>query len=443
MNDKNIEEILKEMAAENIPADVHKIAEEVSRDFTKTLTQPGQPKHYVLGDYIMKSRLTKLAVAAAVIIVVVLSGLPFLGKKGPGIALADVLAKVEQARAFMYKMKITVTGNMTPGMPTGRQEMEGTITISNEYGMKMEMDIIDPNTGKKMTQQMYVLPDQKVILVMMPEMKQFARMELNDDLLARIKKQNNDPREMIKRIIGCKYTELGQSVIDGVKVEGFQTTDPAFTGGAAMGNVKLTLWVDVESRLPVRAEMDLWPTEQMQMHAVLYDYQWDIPVDAGEFNPVIPEDFTGFPGGSIKLPEMSEQAAIEGLRFFAELSGQYPKSLNMINLMQETLKLKDSNSPAAEQIRLKLKESGSEEEKANKIMEMMRPIQSLGMFYMTLVQDKKEPVYYGESVMPADTDKMLLRWKISDSEYRVIFGDLRAETVTPEKLAELEAGLPK
>jgi outer membrane lipoprotein-sorting protein len=443
MNDKNIEEILKEVAAENIPADVHKIAQEVFRDFSKTLTQPRQPKHYVLGDYIMKSRLTKLAIAAAVVIIVVLVGLPFVGNKGQAIALAGVLQRVEQVQAFMYKMKMTMTGNMQPGMPAGSQEMEGTITISNEYGMKMEMDRTDPNTGRKTTQQMYVLPDQKVILAMMPEMKKYIRMEFSEELLARMKKQNNDPREMIKQIMSCKYTELGRSTIDGIEVEGFETTDPAFAGGAAMGNVKLTLWVDVESWLPVRAEMDLRPTEQMQMHCVIYDYQWDIPVDASEFKPVIPEDFTGFPSVSIKMPEMSEQAAIGGLKFFAELSGRYPKNLNMINLMQEVVKLKDSNSPAAEQLRLKLKEAGSEEEQANKIMEVMRPIQSLGMFYMTLVQDKKEPVYYGESVTSADADKVLLQWKTSDNEYRIIFGDLRAETVTAEKLAELEAGLPK
>jgi hypothetical protein len=45
--------------------------------------------------------------------------------------------------------------------------------------------------------------------------------------------------------------------------------------------------------------------------------------------------------------------------------------------------------------------------------------------------------------MPKDADKVLMRWKVSDSEYRVIYGDLHAETVTPEKLAELEATLPK
>jgi hypothetical protein len=70
--------------------------------------------------------------------------------------------------------------------------------------------------------------------------------------------------------------------------------------------------------------------------------------------------------------------------------------------MQETIKLKDSQSPAAEQIRQKLEEAQSEEEKATQIMDVMRPLQSLGMFYMTLVQDKKDPVYYGESVGPDD-----------------------------------------
>jgi hypothetical protein len=36
-----------------------------------------------------------------------------------------------------------------------------------------------------------------------------------------------------------------------------------------------------------------------------------------------------------------------------------------------------------------------------------------------------------------------MRWKVSDKEYRVICGDLHAETVAAEKLAELEKALPK
>jgi len=60
-----------------------------------------------------------------------------------------------------------------------------------------------------------------------------------------------------------------------------------------------------------------------------------------------------------------------------------------------------------------------------------------------LIDDRKDPAYYGRTVTPRDADKVLLRWKLSDKEYRVIFGDLHAETVSPERLADLEKSLPK
>jgi len=89
MNSERIEEILKSIGNDNVPTDVHKIVDDICKDFSKTLVQPKQPRHIVLGDYIMKTRFTKLAVAAAVIILVVLVGLPFVGKKKPGVAYDD------------------------------------------------------------------------------------------------------------------------------------------------------------------------------------------------------------------------------------------------------------------------------------------------------------------------------------------------------------------
>jgi hypothetical protein len=71
-------------------------------------------------------------------------------------------------------------------------------------------------------------------------------------------------------------------------------------------------------------------------------------------------------------------------------------------------------------------------------MEAIQPVYPIGLFYMALVEDKKEPVYYGQTVGPDDVEAILLRWKISDDQYRVIFGDLSALTVTPEQLEELE-----
>jgi hypothetical protein len=186
----------------------------------------------------------------------------------------------------------------------------------------------------------------------------------------------------------------------------------------------------------------------MQMEGELYDFQWYVQVNADEFNPVIPQDYTTILPGGYKMPSASEEGAIEGLRFCEQITGRYPKKIDMMNLMNEIVAIKDINNPTEAALKLKeeLKADMNnlpDEEKAKKIMEVMRPVQSLGMFHIALVQDGKEPVYYGESVTPADADKVLLRWKVSDSEYRVIFGDLHAGTVTADRLAELEASLPK
>jgi hypothetical protein len=60
-----------------------------------------------------------------------------------------------------------------------------------------------------------------------------------------------------------------------------------------------------------------------------------------------------------------------------------------------------------------------------------------------LVQEQKDPAYYGEIATPGDIAQVLLRWKTADGEYRVVFADLHAETVTAEQLAQLEAALPE
>jgi len=73
MNNENIKEILKNIGTGEIPADVHKIAQETSNNFSSSLKQAKQPKQHILLEQIMKSRITKLAAAAVIIVAVVLS----------------------------------------------------------------------------------------------------------------------------------------------------------------------------------------------------------------------------------------------------------------------------------------------------------------------------------------------------------------------------------
>jgi outer membrane lipoprotein-sorting protein len=430
--------IINRLNIDTEPNPMHRddLRAQMLRVFNEAKQQSQKPKtpHGVLRRIIMKSPITKLA-AAAVIVIGVFGLTFFFAQTSESIVLADVLQKIEQTRAFMYRMEMTTTGFP---MPAGQQEMKGTIVFSNEYGIKWEMEVTDSNTGKNVTSVAYILPDQKVMLTLMPAQKKYMRMEFDDDLVTRMKKQNSDPREIIKQILDCEYTELGRSVIDGIEVEGFKTTDPKYSMGMAE-DIKATLWVDVKTWLPVLFEMDMKMNEQMSMQGVVYDYQWDIPVDASEFNPVIPQDFTASPTDGMKMPSMSEEAALEGLKFFAEISGRYPKKVDLMSLVQEFQTLKDSKNLTEAGQRLD-KEMGrlTMEERSKKIMDMMQPVQSLGMFYMLLGQDKKEPVYYGQSVGPDDVEAVLMRWKVSEGRYRVIFGDLSAMDVSTNELAELE-----
>jgi len=268
-------------------------------------------------------------------------------------------------------------------------------------------------------------------------------MTIDESMFEKARKQNNDPRMMIKQILACQYQGLGKSVIDGVEVEGFQTTDPAYVGNA-LGKVDVKIWVDMKTWLPVRMDMHIKASEEIEMEATLYDFEWELPVSAAEFNPVLPADFKAGPGDGLTIPPMTEETAVAGLKLCVAIMGRYPENLNMMTLIQVTMQeLKTSQTPEAQKFRQMLEQAKDDEERAKAVVEPMMPIQMLGGFYATLVQEQKDPAYYGKTVTPAEAGQVLMRWKTADNEYRVLFGDLRAETVTAEKLSELEASLPK
>lgn len=411
------------------------------QEVTESSSAKSSTKDLNLWRTIMRSQIIKLA-AAAVIILAVVFGIPFFSTSSSSVSLAGVYGKMQLEDAFMYKVNMTTTGNMQPGMmPSGPANIEATILVSNDYGIKMDNQIEMAAMGMNMNQQVYVVPEDKSIYMILPEQKLYMTMELDESWLEEINKE--DPRDVVKQVLKCKFTELGKSTIDGIEVEGFETTDPAYVGGLSQdGDLKVTLWVDSQTWLPVRMEMYIKGNEQMQIEGTIDGFEWDLQVDASEFEPMIPDDYTTPLPGGIKIPGFSEDAALVGLRNFAQAADRYPKNLNILGLTQETMALRDSVLNADTEEGEKLREQIAQmsvEERMRDGAEKMLPFQSLGMFYMKLVQDGKEPVYYGETVGPDDTDKILLRYKTGENEYRVIYGDLSAETVDGTILAELES----
>ncbi len=383
---------------------------------------------------IMKSPVSRAA--AAVVVVACVIGM-MMWQQTESIALADVLAKVEQIQAYFYEETTDVQSQ-----EKGNSTTESTVLMSNEYGMKTDLRTVSSSDGREERVLMYVLPrDKSVVLVNMSE-KNYARMALDDATLENTKIQNHDPREMLKRLLACEYEELGTAVIEGVEVQGFETTDPSYLGDTKL-NLSARVWVAVDTWLPVRSELEWDLTEGIRLSSVQHSYQWGIPVAASEFEPDIPADFTADEKDGTQMPSISADGMIEALGIVADFTGGYPASLDIGALQQVMKDLATADTPAAQQYREQIKAVGSKEAAVAMGEQHMMKLMVLVTFPRILGTQQADPAYHGDVVTPDDVDLPLMRWKVAGDKYQVIFGDLHTETVTAEALAELEAALPQ
>jgi hypothetical protein len=384
---------------------------------------------------IMRSPMAKLAVAATVIIACAIDLSLWRGTQS-GVALADVLTRIEQVTAYKYKMHWTETKQQTTS------EVTSTVLVSQDNGIKMIQTRVDPNSGESRNDEIYLLPRENTLLIVLHQEKNFYRIKWEDAEEDYYKEKYNNPHTIIKEILNCRHISLGQSVIDGSMVEGFQTTDLTYKGGffgrsdmivGGLEKVNVKLWVNVETFLPIRFEEDIITKGGMHTHEVSYDFRWNVVVNADDFKPNIAEDYNS-PQGEWNIPANNEENAIKGLGIFADYAGNYPAVLDSDTLKEEVKKYLESGHDSYEEL--------SEDEKTKYNSELFTMLMSVA-FYSDLIEENKNPVYYGETITPKDTNKVLMRWKISNNEYRIIYGDLHAETVSPEKLAELEKDLIK
>jgi outer membrane lipoprotein-sorting protein len=389
--------------------------------------------------FLMKSTTAKLAAAAVLVVACVVAYA--MWRNTASMALADVLAKVEQMQAFFYRER-GATHDQTQGDST----TEAAVLSSSQYGARMEQTTVKVADGQQTHTLTYILPQKKSLVIIDLGQKQYTRMALDDAMVETMNKQSRDPREMLKRFLACKYSELGTADIEGVKAQGFETTDPAYLAGIGK-NVSAKMWVAVDTWLPVRYELEVDLSEGMHVSAVQDSYQWGVAVDAAEFEPDIPEDFTASPVDGMQAPSFSEQGMIDALQLCADFAQRYPEKLDTDSVQEITKEITASlttgDSPAAQQFREEARSAGSPLKAGMQAGQRFMKLMTLGMFPLMLAGQGAEPVYHGDIVTPSDATLPLMRWKTADNEYRVIFGDLHAATVTGEELTVLEAALPK
>ena len=234
------------------------------------------------------------------------------------------------------------------------------------------------------------------------------------------------------------YEELGRREINGVTVKGIQSDDVSPTGGFPGGRglmdalkdkssvrILASLWVDVATGWPVEITMDITDKDgNEQMNIVVSDFQWDAQIDPATFGSIIPEGYTLMYKVDAQHLEEGKQL-IDGLKYFAQINdGKYPAKLSIRDVVGEIGKIYGAKSA----------------DPSFKIDDAQVSTLKYGaQYFQTLQSDGKNPVYYGPTVTANDANKVLLRWKLSDGQYRVIMGDLQIKDVDAEQLAKLEA----
>jgi hypothetical protein len=367
---------------------------------------------------IMKSKLTKLAAAAVIVIALLVISFPF---NRSGVAWGALAVKIKSVQSVVYHL----TGNAKMEMPNIPEEQAVKTTAvayySSKYGTRSENYMND-----KLAMIMYVNPQENLYLTVIPESKRYMKVtNKTQDELKQIS-DKDDPRVMVRRIMSGEYKELGRDKINGINVEGIECSGPEIMGGM-FEQVTARLWVEVGTDFPVRIEIEgIDSGRQMEISMVMDDFKWNVDLDPALFVPEIPSDYTS-QDMAIPEPEINEGTAINALRSFAELTdGRYPQSLAILSLIKEIPEvLTKKYGP----------EFVSKQDEYNSKLMSVLPA---GVFYGRMEIGKKEPAYYGDTVTAKDSGKVLLRWKVSEGVYRVVFADLSAGNFSTEELATLE-----
>ena len=230
---------------------------------------------------IMKHKLTKLA-AAAVIMIAVILGLNIIGGSGIAcVAWADVAKKIEQIKNCVFKKTTTLSSE-----DNGTNSFDSLVYYTEAA---VREDIYD---DKKITHQAYVKFSGGIVVGIDHKTKVFRKMDLADEDMEKMSPVS--PKNIVNLILGKgKYKKLGRKTVDGVLSEGFEFSDKRAMlsmDKEKIEDVVTRLWVDVNTNLPVRIEVDC-VLNNSKANVVMCDPKWDVELESDFFEPKIPVDY--------------------------------------------------------------------------------------------------------------------------------------------------------
>lgn len=344
-------------------------------------------------------------VSVAACIAFLVLTLTFSGNKD---AFAAAIQQFQNSRTIICRLSSSA---QVSGMNV---QQTGKLYFSSEYGSRSELG----NAGQPMMIQ--YAPQSGPQMTVLPLTKQYI--VITDNSVQPQASTGSSPDEFIvalSKLQGQATRELGRMNIEGVEVAGYEISGQMLGLGSA-DNIRSELWVDVQTHLPVRYVADITTVEPVTSCQLVYDhFEWDSPLDPALFTPDIPAEYTRI---DAKVPTSDESSLVKALSNYAELTGEYPSSLQASSVMMEF----------STKLGTRLGAALARGEKAPDQQAMMQKSVEIGSglkYYQRLTQSDATPEYFGKTVKPGQADAVLLRWKLPDGHFRVIYGDLKIDTV--------------
>jgi outer membrane lipoprotein-sorting protein len=358
----------------------------------------------------MKSPVTRVAVAAAVIVVV---GIGIHGIGGGTPAFADIVRPILEAHTAIFKVvtnapdqpAISIEGQfMDPGL--GRHVMR----MGDEPGQETIM-IMDYVNGKSLV----LVPSQKVAMAIELEDRPFelepAKINVFKVLRDRIRAAQESGDESVQY--------LGESQIEGRKVIGYRLTEDG---------TDMTIWANVDSLLPLQVEYSMTETVGQPVTMTMMDIQFDVSLDPADFSTEVPAGYTEHTMQvDASLP--TEADVVEMLALWVETTGgKFPSSLTLeaVKEISEVLEGKlglsadrkpDLNDPA--------------------FQEWLQTFQKINrsLIFVRALHAEADWHYAGAEVQFGDKTTPIFWYRPEGSAtYRIIYADLSVLDVAPEDL---------
>ena len=329
---------------------------------------------------IMKSSVTKVAVAAAVIIVVVLGAFSITS---PSITFADVIEPILNAQTMIFDVFIGDEQTET----SMHEIISGQIirrTVSNMPGITMIIDL-----------------ENSRMLALNDIDNSAGYVDISGTVKERHQSYINFLRQIITKLKD-NHQELGEQEIDGRKAIVFEVR------GHKQG---VKIWADPKTALPIRIELTLG-----QLSGIMKNFQFDPQIDESLVSMDVPAGYN-LDTTVYDMTDVTEKAFIESLRIWAKVirDGTFPEVISTENAMKQLPVLGEK------MMLLNLPEEEASQMGGNF---------GQGMLFYQILETDNRGYYAGQGVKLGDASKAIFWYKPEGADtYRVIYGDLSVKDV--------------